>query len=190
MSTAESSSPPRAVCVYCASSDRGAQRHRDEAARLGRGLARAGAALVFGGGHVGLMGVCADAALAAGGAVEGVIPEALHDRELAHGGVTRLTVTPDMQTRKTLLFEKADAVCALPGGLGTLDELCEVLTWRQLGFHEKPVVLMNVDGYWAPLLRLIDHMAAEGYLPERSRTTMTVVDDAQAALTALDLAAS
>jgi len=173
--------------VYCAASDRGAQRHRDEAARFGRGLAEAGATLIFGGGHVGLMGVCADAALAAGGEAEGIIPEALQERELAHPGVTRLTVTPDMQTRKQLLFGKADAICVLPGGIGTLDELCEVLTWRQLGFHDKPVVLMSVDAYWSPLLALLDHMTAEGYLPNRSRVEMTVVDDADGALAALGL---
>ncbi|MEM6491106.1 MAG: TIGR00730 family Rossman fold protein [Pseudomonadota bacterium] len=185
MSSPSSNRPPNAVCVYCASSDRGAERHRVEAERLGRGLARGGAKLVYGGGHVGLMGVCADGALAEGGAVHGVIPKALQDREVAHNGLTELTVTPDMQTRKTLMFQQSDAICALPGGLGTLDELCEALTWRQLGFHQKPILLVNIEGFWGPLLSLLTHMDGEGYLPKGALAMATIVDDADAALAAM-----
>ncbi len=157
------------LCVYCGSSDRGDARHRDAAAALGRAAAERGIGIVFGGGHVGLMGVVADAALAAGGEVIGIIPEHLQDRELGHGGLTRLEVVDSMHSRKARMCALADAFCILPGGLGTLDETFEIVTWKQLRLHDKPVVVLNRDGFWDPLLALVAHQVAEGYVrPEHA----------------------
>ncbi len=158
------------LCVYCGSSDRGHQDHRDWAARLGREAARRAIRIVFGGGHVGLMGVVADAALAAGGEAVGVIPEHLQARELGHGGLTRLEVVASMHERKARMCALADAFCILPGGLGTLDETFEIITWRQLRLHDKPIVLLNQAGFWQPLLELVRHQVAAGYVrPEHAR---------------------
>ena len=152
------------LCVYCGSSDRGDERHRDWAAALGREAAARGIRIVFGGGHVGLMGVVADAALAAGGEVIGIIPEHLQVRELGHGGLTRLEVVESMHGRKARMCALAEAFCVLPGGLGTLDEAFEIITWKQLRLHDKPIVLLNQAGYWGPLLDLVKHQVAEGYV--------------------------
>jgi uncharacterized protein (TIGR00730 family) len=152
------------LCVYCGSSDRGDERHRDWASDLGREAAERAIRIVFGGGHVGLMGVVADAALAAGGEVIGVIPEHLQARELGHGGLTRLEVVESMHSRKARMCALADAFCVLPGGLGTLDEAFEIVTWKQLRLHDKPIVLLNQAGYWGPLLGLVRHQVAEGYV--------------------------
>ncbi|HEX9837133.1 MAG TPA: TIGR00730 family Rossman fold protein [Alphaproteobacteria bacterium] len=155
----------RSVCVYCGASGRVAKRYLDAAAAMGRGLAERRLRLVFGGGHVGLMGVMADAALAAGGEVHGVIPRHLMDRELGHGGLTRLHVVASMHERKQRMFDLADAFVALPGGVGTLDETIEVLTWKQLGMHDKPIVLLNLDGYWDRFVELIEAVIGEGFAP-------------------------
>ena len=158
------------LCVYCGSSDRGDERHRDWAAQLGREAARRDIRIVFGGGHVGLMGVVADAALAAGGEAVGVIPEHLQARELGHNGLTRLEVVDSMHERKARMCALADAFCVLPGGLGTLDEAFEIITWKQLRLHDKPIVLLDQAGYWQPLLDLVRHQVAAGYVrPEHAR---------------------
>lgn len=167
----------RSLCVYCGSSDRGESRHRDWAAELGRKAAQRGIRIVFGGGRVGLMGILADAALAAGGEVIGVIPGHLQAHEVSHAGVTRLEVVDSMHGRKARMFEQADAFCILPGGLGTLDEAIEIITWKQLGLHDKPIILVNQRGYWAPLLELIAHQVAEGYVRPRHARLFIVVDD-------------
>jgi len=146
------------VCVYCGSSGRVAEAYRAAATRAGTALAQAGIELIYGGGRIGLMGLVADAALAAGGRVTGIIPGFLHDRELGHTGVTQLIVVDSMHERKQRMFELADAFVILPGGLGTLDEAFECLTWRQLALHDRPIVLVDVDGYWQPLMRLVDHV--------------------------------
>ena len=138
------------LCVYCGSSRGLDLGHVDCATRLGRGAARRGIRLVFGGGHVGLMGAVADAALAAGGEVIGVIPQSLMVKEVGHDRLTRLEVVDSMHTRKARMEQLSDAFCALPGGFGTLDELFEIVTWRQLGFHDKPVFLLNQDDFWRP----------------------------------------
>jgi uncharacterized protein (TIGR00730 family) len=152
------------VCVFCGSS-RGVQpAYAATAADLGTTLAAKGIDLVYGGGHVGLMGVVADAALAAGGAVTGVMPQALVAKEIAHPGLTELRVTASMHERKAVMAELADAFIALPGGLGTFDELCEILTWGQLGLHAKPVVLLDVEGFWTPFGALLDGAVAAGFL--------------------------
>jgi len=143
---------------------------------MGRALARRGLGLVYGGGCVGLMGVLADAVLAEGGEAIGVIPEAMVAKELAHHGLTELRVVRSMHQRKALMAELADAFVALPGGLGTLEEFCEMLTWAQLGLHGKPCGLLNVEDYYAALLRLLDHAQAETFLRPEHRSMILVAD--------------
>jgi len=154
------------VCVYCGSSAGVDPRYGAAAAALGRALASAGMGLVFGGGSCGLMGITARAALEAGGKVTGIIPGFLDEREIALDGLTELTVVPDMHTRKRLMFEKSDAFVALPGGIGTLEELTEQMTWVQLGRHKKPLVVADIGGFWRPLLSLLAHMRNEGFIRE------------------------
>ena len=173
----------RSVCVFCGSSGRVHARYRVAAAELGALFAANGIRLVFGGGHIGLMGVIADAVLAGGGEAIGVIPEFLVSRELAHTRLTELRVVPSMHARKQTMFELSDAFAALPGGVGTLEETLEVITWRELSLHDKPIVLVNVADYWQPLLDLFDHIAAERFA-RRYKRLFTVVDGPQAALDA------
>lgn len=163
------------LCVYCGSSAGIDASYRGAAARLGTLLAESGVELVYGGSRLGLMGVLADAALAAGGRVTGIIPSNLHDRELAHSGVSHMIVVASMHERKQRMFEFADAFVVLPGGLGTLDETIEMLTWRQLGLHEKPVIIADIAGYWAPLLALFEHATARGFVAALSREFYRVV---------------
>src|SRR4029079_12388511 len=151
------------VCVFCGSSGRVHARYRAAAAELGTLLAANGIRLVFGGGHIGLMGVIADAVLAGGGEAIGVIPEFLVSRELAHTRLTELRVVPSMHARKQVMFELSDGFAALPGGGGTLEEMLEVIPWRDLSLHDKPIVLVNVADYWRPLLELFEHIAAERF---------------------------
>lgn len=168
-----------AVTVFTGSTD-GTPEHREAAAALGRALAERGTGLVYGGGHVGLMGVLADAALTAGGEVVGVIPQHLVDREVAHDRLTRLDVVADMHQRKARMAELADAFVALPGGAGTLEELFEVFTWRQLGLHDKPLALLDPDGFYVPLLAQLDAMTEVGYVsPDRRAALGCLADPAQ-----------
>ncbi len=158
------------ICVFCGSSAGSKPSYRQAAERLGRALAKRGVGLVNGGGHVGLMGATADAVLEAGGEAIGVIPEALQQRELAHTAMTELHVTVDMHARKALMASLADAFIALPGGLGTFEELFEVATWAQLGIHHKPIGILDVDDYYRNLALWIDHAETEGFVkPEHSR---------------------
>ena len=152
--------------------------HADAAAAFARDLVEAGASVVYGGGRVGLMGAVADAALAAGGDVVGVMPQHLVDREIAHRGLTRLDVVATMHERKARMAELADAFIALPGGAGTLDELFEAFTWRQLGLHAKPVAVLDVDGFYGPLIAQLRAMAEQGYLAPSSLQALGVVSDA------------
>jgi len=167
----------RSVCVFCGSSTGTDPTYRAAAARVGGLIARRGLRLVYGGGNVGLMGVVADAALAAGGEVIGVIPEALLARELGHGGVTELRVVGSMHERKALMADLSDGFVALPGGFGTLEEFCEVLTWAQLGIHRKPCGLLDVGGYWSHLIALFDQALAEGFLQPEVRALVLEDDD-------------
>ncbi|MEZ5669521.1 MAG: TIGR00730 family Rossman fold protein [Alphaproteobacteria bacterium] len=176
---------PRTLCVYCGSSNRVPDSHKQAAARLGRSLAEAGCGLVYGGGRVGLMGIVADAMIAAKADVIGIIPEFLHDYEVGHTGVTRLEVVDSMHTRKRRMAELADGFVVLPGGLGTLDEMFEITTWRQLGLHRKPIVVVNQDGYWSPLLSMIEQMSGSGYLRPEHLGLLRVVDDVDDVLPAL-----
>lgn len=154
----------RSVCVFCGSRPGARPEYLALASELGRELAARSLALVYGGASVGLMGRMADAALAAGGRVIGVIPRALVDRELAHAGLSELHVVDTLHQRKALMAERADAFVALPGGVGTLDELFEIVTWRVLGLHAKPIALLDPVGYYRPLAAVLDGMVGEGFL--------------------------
>ncbi|MFL5778038.1 MAG: TIGR00730 family Rossman fold protein [Chloroflexota bacterium] len=152
------------ICVFCGASPGRDARYARLAADVGRGLAERGIGLVYGGGRVGLMGALADSAIAAGGETIGVIPRGLVDRELAHRGLTELRVVETLHERKAVMSELADAFIALPGGLGTLEELSEVTSWAQLELHDKPVGLLDVLGYWEPLVGWLEHAVTEGFV--------------------------
>lgn len=154
----------KSICVFCGSSLGSRPIYQDAAKQLGQTLAARNLQLVYGGGNVGLMGVIADAVLAAGGEVVGVIPEFLVSKEIAHAGLTQLHTVPSMHDRKALMADLADGFIALPGGYGTLEEFCEILTWAQLGLHQKPQGLLNIGGYYDPLLTLFDQAVAEKFL--------------------------
>jgi hypothetical protein len=165
----------KAVCVYCGSGHGDLPAYADAAWKFGELLAEREITLVFGGGHIGLMGAVADAVLEAGGRVEGVIPKSLVERELAHPSAQEMHVVESMHDRKALMAELSDAFVALPGGIGTLDELFEIWTWRQLGFHNKPLGLLDVEGYWQPLIKLADHMEEHDFV--RGNTRGLLLDD-------------
>jgi len=167
------------ICVYCGSRPGAAPSYAEAARALGTLIGQQGHGLVYGGGNVGLMGIVADAVLAAGGPVVGVIPEALVQREVGHQGLSEQHVVPTMHVRKQIMAERADAFVALPGGIGTLEELYEVWTWRQLGYHDKPIGVLNVDGYYDRLLAFMDHCVAEGFLDDAQRSVPCVDTDAQ-----------
>ena len=170
----------KSVCVYCGSSNRVDPKFLDAATELGRLLGEAGLRLIYGGGRIGLMGRVADGVLAAGGTVLGIIPGHLHDREVAHPGVSELMVVDTMHERKQLMAEHADAFVVLPGGYGTLDEMFEIITWRQLGLHDKPLVLVDLFGYWAPLAQLLDTIIETGFAqPECRQLYRTVTSVAE-----------
>jgi uncharacterized protein (TIGR00730 family) len=154
----------RTVCVYCGSSPGADPAFLESAAAFGKILAEEGVSLVYGGGGNGLMGAVAMAVHNNGGHVVGVIPEFLRARELAYNDVTEMVVTPDMHERKRIMFERADAFVALPGGIGTLEELIEQMTWAQLGRHKKPVLFANINGFWDPLVDLLNHMKQKGFI--------------------------
>ncbi len=174
------------LCIYCGSSSGADPRHARAAATLGRLLGEACIELVYGGGNIGLMGIVADAALAAGGRVTGIIPTDLKRIELAHGGLDELVVVESMHERKRRMFERADAFAVLPGGVGTLDETFEIITWRQLGLHGKPIVIIDADGYWRPLIDLIEHTIAAGFTGPAIRDLFIVVDRVEDVLPAIN----
>ena len=172
----------KSLCVYCGSNAGSKPIYTERAMALGDRIAKEGLALVYGGGNVGLMGVVADAVLQAGGEVVGVIPEQLVNWEVAHKGVTRLEVVGSMHERKMRMFDLADAFVALPGGFGTLDEMFEMLTWRQLGIGNKPCAFLDVDGFYSPLIAMIDRMVEERFLHPDQRTDLWHGDDIDAML--------
>jgi uncharacterized protein (TIGR00730 family) len=173
------------VCVYCGSSMGASARYREVARALGRALATHDLRVVFGGGGIGLMGQVAEAAMAAGGQVIGVIPELLEKREKGHRGITELRVVASMHERKNLMFELSDAFVILPGGFGTLDEAFEMLTWRQLEMHDKPILFLNMDGYWDPLKEIVDHFIREGFVAESGRGLFAMVTRVEDVIPAL-----
>jgi uncharacterized protein (TIGR00730 family) len=157
------------ICVFCGSNSGTNPAYRDAAVAMGRLLAQRGIEVVYGAGNVGLMGILADAALAAGGKVIGVIPEALMAKEVGHLGLTELRIVKSMHERKAIMSDLSDAFIAMPGGFGTFEEFCEVVTWSQLGIQSKPCGLLNVEGYYGPLLQLFDHAVSEGFLRPENR---------------------
>ena len=178
------------ICVFCGSNAGHNPIYRAEAEKLGQLLAARGIELVYGAGNIGLMGAVADACLAAGGTVIGVIPEALMGKEVAgravdHRALTRLEVVDSMHSRKARMAELADGFVALPGGFGTFEEFCEILTWGQLGFHTKPIGLLNVAGFYDPLLALFDRAVAEGFLRAQNRAIALADTDSERLLMAM-----
>ena len=172
----------RSLCVYCGSNAGNKPAYTERAIALGDRIAKEGMQLVYGGGNVGLMGIVADAVLAAGGEVIGVIPEQLVGWEVAHKGVTRLEVVANMHERKKRMFDLSDAFVALPGGFGTLDEMFEMLTWRQLGIGNKPCAFLDVDGFYGPLVAMVDRMVEERFLHPAQREDLWHGDDIDAML--------
>ena len=175
----------RRICVYCGSNPGRDGGYRGSAERLAGLLAARGIEVVYGGGAVGMMGALADAMLAAGGRVIGVIPQALVDREIGHRGLTELQVVGSMHERKMRMAELSDAFVALPGGIGTLEEIIEVLTWTQLGLHAKPCALLDVEGFYTPLRRFLDHAVDEGFLSPAHREMLLVSSDPEELLDAI-----
>jgi uncharacterized protein (TIGR00730 family) len=170
------------VCVFSGSRPGARPEYASTARALGAAIAERGSGLVYGGASVGVMREIADSVLAAGGEVIGVIPRALVDRELAHRGLTELHIVDTMHVRKAMMAELSDGFVALPGGFGTLDELFEILTWAQLGMHQKPVGIVNVGGFWDPLIALVHHMVEEGFIPEDQLALLLVEADPAALL--------
>ncbi len=177
------------LCVYCGSRPGELPAYSDAARAVGREIGRRGWQLVYGGGRAGLMGVVADAALDAGASVVGVIPHSLMDRELGHVGLTELHVVDTMHQRKTLMAERSDAFLALPGGIGTFEELFEVWTWRQLGYHDKPIGLLNVAGYYDTLLSFLQHSLGQGFMASAQSELLQVDTDAVALIERLGVLA-
>jgi uncharacterized protein (TIGR00730 family) len=183
----------RSVCVYCGSSPGHDQRYLKAAHSLGRALARAGLGLVYGGGTRGLMGAVSDSAIRAGGRVTGIIPRFLLNREATEPALDRiheLLVTDDMHQRKHAMFEKSDGFVALPGGIGTLEEIVEIMTWGQLGHHRKPIVFANIGGFWDPMLALLEHMSEKGFIHSSHLVKPLVIDEADAIVPAILVAGS
>lgn len=175
----------RNICVYCGSKSGRGEEYLRQAEAMGRTIARSGMGLVYGGGNVGLMGVLARAALAAGGRVVGVIPRALQEQEAAHGKLHELIVAGDMHERKALMARRSDAFAALPGGYGTMEELFEVLSWSQLGFHAKPVGLLNTEGYFDHLIAFLDEAVERQFLSPGHRSLLRVEADPESLVRAL-----
>ncbi|MER9939371.1 TIGR00730 family Rossman fold protein [Mesorhizobium sp. M0088] len=183
----------RSVCVYCGSSPGRNETYIKAGHLLGRSIAKAGLRLVYGGGTKGIMGAVAEGALKAGGKVTGIIPRFLINKEATETALDRLDellITDNMHERKHKMFEKSDAFVALPGGIGTVEEIIEIMTWGQLGHHRKPIVFGNVGGFWDPMLALLDHMAAEGFIHTAQRVKPLVVDDPEAIVAAIMVAGS
>lgn len=179
--------PIKSICVFCGSKPGTDPRYQEAAIALGQGLAASGVSLVYGGGRVGLMGAVADACKDAGGRVVGIIPDFLEKREVGHREIDELIVVDSMHARKRIMVDRSDAFAVLPGGFGTLDETFEILTWAQLALHAKPVLLLNVGGYWDPLAALIDHMMAKGLVEPRLKSVYQFVETVPDLLSRLTL---
>lgn len=176
---------PRSVCVYCGTGSEVNQAYKDAAAGLGRLFADKGVRLVYGGGSVGLMGIVSESCMQAGGRVMGIIPGHLSAKEGQKHDISELVIVDSMHERKNMMVENADGFAVLPGGLGTLDETFEILTWKYLGLHDKPVVLLNINGFYDPLVNMINHMVAEGFTPRHHLSMFSVVSSLDAVLPAL-----
>ncbi|WP_085900760.1 TIGR00730 family Rossman fold protein [Kiloniella majae] len=167
----------KSICVYCGSSNAVSEEHLASANQLGKLAAENNIEVIYGGGRVGSMGRVADGALAHSGKVTGIIPEYLDKFEVGHKEVNELIVVGSMHTRKMAMFERSDAFCILPGGLGTLDEFFEIATWKQLGMHDKPIIIINLENFWTPLLELINHQISAGYLRQNPADIYSVVNN-------------
>ncbi|MET0747166.1 MAG: TIGR00730 family Rossman fold protein [Rhizobium sp.] len=175
----QESVPIQSICVYCGSRPGRDPAHMEAGRALGKAIAESGLRLVYGGGTKGIMGAVASGVLSNGGEVTGIIPEFLVDMEATRhslGQLDELIITPDMHTRKHTMYERADAFVALPGGIGTLEEIVEIMTWAQLGQHEKPMVFANINGFWDPMMELIKHMTEEGFVHTAHRVQPLVID--------------
>lgn len=175
----------KSLCVYCGSSANVNDKFKNAAKIMGQLMAENDIRLVYGGGKAGLMGIIADAVMDNGGEVIGIIPSHISDREIQHKSLTELHVVDTMHVRKQMMVDRSDAFLVLPGGVGTLDETCEIITWRQLGIHDKPIIIANIDNYWTPFLNMINHIADEGFMRQDDKKTMIVVDDVNDVLSAL-----
>lgn len=164
------------VCVYCGSSSRVDDAYKDAATKLGQLVAQEGWGVVYGGGRVGLMGLVADSAMKSGGEVIGIIPSHIKEREVQHEELTELVVVETMHVRKQMMVDRSQAFVILPGGLGTLDELFEILTWKQLALHDKPIVIVNMNGYWENMLATLKHIANQGFMREEDMNMLVVVE--------------
>ncbi|MBC26319.1 MAG: TIGR00730 family Rossman fold protein [Rhodospirillaceae bacterium] len=173
------------ICIFCGSSNAVAQDYLDYASKLGRLCADARVNIIYGGGCIGLMGALADGAMDAGGTVIGVIPDFLNRKNIAHSGISEMVITSDIHQRKAKMAEFADAFVILPGSVGTLEEMFEVIAWKQLKCFDKPIILANVNGYWTPALALLDHMVRESFLSQQHLDLLHVVDHIDAVLPAL-----
>lgn len=177
--------PIKAACVYCGTGRGAAPIYREAAAQVGADLAKAGVRLVYGGGSVGLMGIVSLACMEAGGAVTGIIPAHLSEKEGQNHAITDLILVDNMHNRKSLMVEHSDAFIVLPGGLGTLDETFEILTWKYLELHDKPIVLLNINGFYDPLVAMIHHMVTEGFTPVHHLSMFMVVNTVEEVMPAL-----
>ena len=173
------------ICIFCGSSNEVSQDYLEYASKLGRLCADASVTVIYGGGCIGLMGALADGVICAGGTVIGVIPDFLNRKNIAHAGISEMIITSDIHQRKAKMAELADAFVVLPGSIGTLEEMFEVLAWKQLKRFDKPIILANVNRYWTPALTLLDHMVKESFLSQYHRNLLHVVDHIDAVLPAL-----
>ena len=178
--------PKSSVCVYCGSSNTVPQSYKDLARRVGEALVQRDMRLVYGGGHVGLMGIVADTVMKGKGEAIGIIPEHIRNQEVQHTGLTELHIVPDMHTRKRMMAERADSFVILPGGLGTLDETFEIITWKKLKLHNKPIVILNHEGYWDGLLALIDTTIKENFSYPSDRSLFKVAKNVDEMFAAID----
>ena len=175
----------KSICVYCGSSQNVDEAYKQAARDFGKILVENDIKLIYGGGKAGLMGIIADSVMDNGGVAIGIIPEHISKREVQHTGLTELHVVDSMHVRKQQMVDEADAFVVLPGGVGTLDETCEIITWRQLGIHDKPICIVNIKGYWNPFLSLLDHIAKEGFMREDDKNIYTLVDNTSDIITTL-----
>lgn len=177
----------KSVCVYCGSSNRASEAFKNAAVTLGKELAENNVRLVYGGGQVGLMGVIANSVMAAGGKVTGFIPQYLHEFEHGHTGISELFIVDSMHERKRLMFEHTDAFVILPGGFGTLDEICEIITWRQLRLHSKPIIFLDIENYWSPLFDIfVDHMIEETFVRQEHKSYYQIVKNPEDVLPTIE----
>jgi uncharacterized protein (TIGR00730 family) len=177
--------PIKSICVYCGSANGVAERHKKTAHDVSAALAKHKLDIIYGGGHVGLMGIVADAALAEGARVIGIIPEHIRAKEIQHMGLSELHVVPDMHTRKRMMVDRSDAFVVLPGGFGTLDETIEIITWKKLKLHGKPIIIFNDDHYWDPLIALIEHTVKSGFADKKDLELYKVVTTIEGLFAAL-----